>query len=211
MSDPTKLRRSPHKQSFDLVVAQAIISRALIAHVAIAIQSQPFVLPLACAPYKNELLLHGSCASRLFKALMDGTPACVTITHLEGLVLARSSFESSMHYHSLMALGSARPIIGPEKPLALQVLTEHLFRQRAQELRESTEQEISATSIVAFPLDQISVKVSDGQPTDAKMDLGSDIWAGILPITSSFGAPIAADNMKTTIPTPDYLSTWEMK
>ena len=208
MSERTEVHRSPHKQNHDPEVAKSIISRALVAHVAIAVDGQPFALPVACAPYKDELLLHGSNASRLFKALMDGTPACVTITHIEGLVVARSSFESSMHYQSLMALGSARMIGEDEKRPALQALTEHLFPQRLSELRESTVQEVSATSIVAFPLNEISVKVSNGQPKDKDIDMDSDIWAGILPIKTSYGEPIPADNLRPGIPVPDYIATW---
>jgi len=208
MSERTEVHRSPHKQNHDPEVAKSIISRALVAHVAIAVDGQPFALPVACAPYKDELLLHGSNASRLFKALMDGTPACVTITHIEGLVVARSSFESSMHYQSLMALGSARMISEDEKRPALEALTEHLFPQRLSELRQSTVQEVSATSIVAFPLKEISVKVSNGQPKDTDTDLSSDIWAGILPINTSYGEPIPADNLRPGIPIPDYIATW---
>ena len=208
MSKRTEVQRSPHKQTHDPEVAASIISRALVAHVAIAVDGQPFALPVACAPYKDELLLHGSNASRRFKALMDGTPACVTITHIEGLVVARSSFESSMHYQSLMALGSARLIGEDEKRPALQALTEHLFPQRPTELRESTVQEVSATSIVAFPLNEISVKVSNGQPKDKDIDMDSDIWAGILPIKTSYGEPIPADNLRPGIPVPDYIATW---
>ena len=208
MSERTEVHRSPHKQNHDSDVAQSIIARALVAHVAIAVDGQPFALPVACAPYKDELLLHGSNASRLFKALMDGTPACVTITHIEGLVVARSSFESSMHYQSLMALGSARMISEDEKRQALEALTEHLFQQRLTQLRQSTEQEVSATSIVAFPLNEISVKVSNGQPKDKDGDLESDIWAGILPIKTSYGEPIPADNLRPGIPIPDYIATW---
>ena len=208
MSERTEVHRSPHKQNHDPDVAQSIIARALVAHVAIAVDGQPFALPVACAPYKDELLLHGSNASRLFKALMDGTPACVTITHIEGLVVARSSFESSMHYQSLMALGSARMISEDEKRPALEALTEHLFPQRLTQLRQSTEQEVSATSIVAFPLNEISVKVSNGQPKDKDCDLESDIWAGILPIKTSYGEPIPADNLRPGIPIPDYIATW---
>ena len=208
MSERTEVHRSPHKQNHDPEVAKSIISRALVAHVAISVDGQPFALPVACAPFKDELLLHGSNASRLFKALMDGTPACVTITHVEGLVLARSSYESSMHYQSLLALGSARLISEGEKRPALQALTAHLFPQRPSELRQSTEQEVNATSIVAFPLNEISVKVSHGQPKDKDFDMDSDIWAGILPIKVSYGQPIPADNLRPGIPVPDYIATW---
>jgi len=208
MTKRTKIHRAPQKQVFDPEVARAIIARAIVAHVAITFHGQPYALPLACAPYGDELLLHGSNASRLFKELLDGTPACVTITHIDALVLARSSFESSMHYQSLMALGSAREIEEDEKRRALQALTDHLFPERRAELRKSTEKEINATAIVAFPLTEISVKVSDGEPNDSGLDLDSDVWAGILPLTLTYGVPVAADNLRPEISVPDYITRW---
>jgi len=211
MSDRTQVHRAPQKQVSDPEVARAIVARAIVATVAINVDEQPHALPVACAPYKDELLLHGSNASRLFQALMDGVAACVTITHLDGLVLARSSFESSMHYQSLMTLGRARVIEDDEKRAALQVLTDHLFPQRRLELRKSTEKEIKATAIVAFPLSEYSVKVSDGQPDDPESDLDSQVWAGILPLRLVYGIPIAADNLRPGIPVPEYISAWPQR
>jgi nitroimidazol reductase NimA-like FMN-containing flavoprotein (pyridoxamine 5'-phosphate oxidase superfamily) len=211
MNGRTEVHRAPQKQNFDPEIVQAILLRAIVAHVAITIDGQPFALPVACAPYRQELLLHGSTASRLFKALVEGVPACVTITHIDALVLARSSFESSMHYQSLMALGQARTMAENEKRQALQALTDHLFPQRRKELRKSTENEIKATSIVAFPLTEISVKVSDGQPNDSEVDIASEVWAGILPLKLTYGIPIAADNLRPEILIPDYISVWPQR
>lgn len=206
--DRTKIRRAPHKQVFEQSEMRRILERAIIAHVAITDGDQPYCLPVACAPFGDELLLHGSTASRLFKMLASGARACVTITLVDALVLARSAFESSMHFQSLMAIGSARPIEGDEKRLALNALTAHLFPERISELRESTDQEIKATSVLAFPLNEFSIKVSDGQPEDPISDLDSDIWAGIVPIKTEFGTPIPADNLKSGITVPNYISTW---
>ncbi len=207
-SDRTKVHRAPHKQVFDPAVARRILERAIIAHVAICIDGQPYAIPVSCAPYGGEMLMHGSPASRLFKALADGTPACVTVTLIDGLVLARSAFESSMHYQSLMAFGSARLLDGEEKSAALEVLTDHLFPERRSELRESTQKEVNATTIVAFPLTEISIKVSAGQPDDPESDLESNVWAGILPIASMYGAPIPATNLRLGIDVPEYISRW---
>lgn len=208
VTDRTTVHRSPHKQDFDPEVARAILARAILAHVAIAIDGQPYCIPVACAPLGDELLLHGSNASRLFKALASGTRACVSITLIDALVPARSSFESSMHYHSLMAFGVARVVREEEKRPALQALTDHLFPQRRSELRKSTEQEIKATAVLAFPLDEISVKVSNGQPDDPESDLDSNVWAGIVPIVSNYGIPIPAENLRTGIAIPEYISHW---
>lgn len=207
-TERTQIHRAPQKQVFDPEIVRVILARAISAHVAIALDGQPYALPVVCAPYGDELLLHGSNASRLFKALMAGTPACVTITLVDALVLARSSFESSMHYHSLMALGSARTIDEEEKRLALQALTDHLFPERRKELRKSTDQEIMATAILAFPLTEISVKVSSGEPDDPESDLDADVWAGIVPISSVYENPIPAKNLKPGIAVPEYIARW---
>lgn len=207
-SDRTKVHRAPQKQVDDPAVARRILERAIIAHVAITLEDQPYCLPVSCAPYGDELLMHGSVASRLFKALADGAPACVTITLVDGLVLARSSFESSMHYQSLMAFGTARLLSDEEKGPALQALTDHLFPERRAELRNSIEQELKATAVVAFPLNEISIKVSEGQPDDPESDLDSPVWAGVIPIVSGYGEPIPANNLRSGISIPNYISRW---
>lgn len=204
----TKVHRAPHKQVSDPAVARRILARAIIAHVAVCIDDQPFALPVSCAPYGDELLMHGSPASRLFKALAEGAPACVTVTLIDGLVLARSAFESSMHYQSLMAFGTARLLEDKEKRAALMALTDHLFPDRRSDLRESTEKELNATMIVAFPLTEISIKVSAGEPDDPETDLDSPAWAGILPVNSTYGAPIPAANLRAGIDVPEYISRW---
>ncbi len=206
--DRTKVRRAPHKQVFEESEVRRILERAMIAHVAITDGDQPYCLPVACAPFGDELLLHGSNASRLLKVLSSGAPACVTITLVNALVLARSAFESSMHYQSLMAFGRARSLEGDEKRNALLALTAHLFPERITELRESTDQELKATSVLAFPLNEISIKVSNGGPDDAESDLACDVWAGIVPVTTTYGKPIPAVNLSTGIPVPDYISRW---
>jgi hypothetical protein len=207
-TERTKVRRSPEKQVDDPEILRAILARAIIAHVAISIDDQPFVLPVACAPYKDELLLHGSTASRLFKALASGASACVSITLVDALVLARTSFDSSMRYHSLMAFGKARLIEGEEKVSALDALTDHLFPERAIELRQSDEQEIKATSILAFPLSEISIKVSMSVVDDAETEPDTNIWAGIVPISSIYERPIPADDLQSGIEVPEYISRW---
>ena len=206
--DRTKVHRSPAKQVFDPEVVRAITARAVLAYVAIVEDGQPFCIPVVCAPYKGELLLHGSSASRLFNALAAGTPACVTITHLQALVLARSAFDSSMRYQSLMALGSARPLHDQEKSEALNALTDHLFPERRHQLRPTTKQEMQATSILAFPLTEVSIKVSSTIPEDPDPILDAGVWVGILPITATYGPPIPVDDLDPGIHSPEYISRW---
>lgn len=208
MTERTRIRRLPNKAVDDRAVLDSILDRALIAHVAIVDGGQPFALPVGCARYGDRLLLHGSIASRLFKTLSAGVPCCASVTLLDGLVMARSAFESSMHYRSAMILGSCKELTGAEKERALDVLTEHLLPGRLAELRKSTAKELKATSVVALVLDEYSVKVSAGEPDDLPEDLGSPIWAGVVPMTHLWGAPRAAANLAVGIAPPAYLIDW---
>lgn len=205
----TPIKRLPHKESNDRSDLIEILSRSRIAHVAID-DDGPVIIPVAVAHWRDgaELLLHGSTASRLFKKLGDGADACVSLTQLDGLVLARSAFESSMNYKSLLAFGSGRILEGAEKEEALLALTEHLFPGRSRELRASTEQELKATSIIAFPLDDYRIKVSDKEPEDPERDLNEPVWAGVLPIRQLFGEPIPASNLNPKIAPPEYIKYW---
>ena len=205
----TPIKRLPHKESHDRNDLLQILQRSRVAHVAID-DGGPVVIPVAVASWHDatELLLHGSSASRLFRRLSEGAAAAVSITLLEGLVLARSAFESSMNYRSLVAFGSGRNLEGAEKEEALLALTEHLFPGRSKELRPSTEQELKATTIIAFPLDDYTVKVSDKEPEDPESDLKERVWAGVVPIEEKLGAPIPASNLDPTIAPPDYIKRW---
>lgn len=205
----TPVKRLPHKESHDRRDLLEILHRSRIAHVAID-DGGPIILPVAIAPWRdgNEALLHGSAASRLFRKLSEGAPACISLTILEGLVLARSAFESSMNYKSLIAFGVGRTLEGSEKEEALLALTEHLFPERSQELRASSEKELKATTIITFPLDDYTVKVSDKEPEDPESDLKERVWAGVVPIAQVLGEPIATSNLDPSIPLPEYIDRW---
>ena len=205
----TPIKRLPHKESHDRKDLIEILNRSRIAHVAID-DGGPIILPVAVAPWRDgdELLLHGSAASRLFRRLAEGAPACISLTILEGLVLARSAFESSMNYKSLIAFGVGRTLSGDEKEEALLALTEHLFPERTSELRDSTEKELKATTIIALPLDDYTVKVSDKEPEDPESDLGERVWAGVVPVAQVLGKPIPASNLDPSIPIPGYIDRW---
>lgn len=205
----TPIKRLPHKESHDRKDLIEILNRSRIAHVAIS-DGGPIILPVAVAPWRDgdELLLHGSAASRLFRRLAEGAPACISLTILEGLVLARSAFESSMNYKSLIAFGVGRTLSGDEKEEALLALTEHLFPERTSELRKSTEKELKATTIIAFPLDDYTVKLSDKEPEDPESDLGERVWAGVVPVAQVLGKPIPASNLDPSISIPGYIDRW---
>lgn len=201
----TQVRRLPDKAAHDRASLDAVLDAAYVAHVAIVEDGQPVVLPMAAARDGDRLLLHGSKASRLMRALADGTPACATVTVLDGLVFARSAFESSMHYRSATVFGAAAPVAGDEVEAALRVLTEHLMPGRWAELRAPSRKELAATLVVALPLAQWSVKISAGPPQDPDRDLSAPVWAGVLPLALAAGRPVDAPDLASERPVPAYV------
>lgn len=207
----TRVRRLPDKAVTDRDTAYAILDAGLVAHVAVVTDGQPYVVPVGYARIGDEVIFHGSSASRLFTTLAESAPTCLTVTLLDGLVLARSLFESSMHYRTVMALGSCRLLEGDEEVAALLDLSERLMPGRTADARHPAPQELKATITLALPLDEISVKVGDGPPDDVDSDLVdpvySKIWAGYVPITETLGEPVA-DELAADIPLPDYVRAW---
>lgn len=207
----TRVRRIPEKAVTDREVAYAILDAGLMAHVAVVTDGQPYVVPVGYARRGDEVIFHGSSASRLFRTLADGSPTCLTVTLLDGLVLARSLFESSMHYRCVMALGRCRVLEGDEEIAALLDLSESLMPGRTADARHPAPQELKATLTLAMPLDEISVKVGNRPPEDLDEDLAdpiySRIWAGWVPITESFGEPMA-DDLAADVPVPGYVRDW---
>lgn len=205
----TRLRRLPEKAVTDVDALRAILDAGLVAHVAVVDPAgQPFALPCAYARDGDLLLLHGSTGSRLFRALAAGSPTCVTITLLDGMVLARSAFESSMNYRSAMVLGRCEVLDGEEKLAALERLSEHLLPGRWSDIRPPSEKELAATLVLSLPLSECSVKVSAGPPDDASEDLDRPVWAGVVPVVQSFGEPQPAPDMRLDIETPAYVGRW---
>jgi nitroimidazol reductase NimA-like FMN-containing flavoprotein (pyridoxamine 5'-phosphate oxidase superfamily) len=202
----TRLRRLPERGSKDFALACAIIDEARIGHVGFTLDGQPYVVPMAVARDGKNLLLHGSVASRLVKNLAGGLPCCVTVTHLDGLVLARSAFNSSMNYRSVMVFGSARPVTDPdEKARGLDVLTDHLLPGRRAELRAPKRKELNATTLLRLPIEQFSVKTRNGPPDDPASDIQAPVWAGVVPLVLRAGKPEAAPDLPAGIPVPNYL------
>lgn len=201
----TDVRRLPEKQVRDIAVLHAILDEALHASVGIEVEGQPFVLPMACARDGDHLLLHGSTGSRLVRALAAGTPVCVSVTHLDGLVYARSAFESSMRYRSATVLGAANEVPADERFRALEVLTEHLLPGRWAELRDPLPKELAATSVLRVPLDEWSVKVSTGFSEDPDEDLDQPVWAGVVPLGVTFGTPVDAPDLAPQRPVPAHV------
>jgi len=202
----TRLKRLPERGSQDFDLACSIIDDSRICHVGITLKGQPYVIPMALGRMGKQLLLHGSVLSRLVSGLADGIPCCVTITHLDGLVLARSAFHSSMNYRSLMVFGHARLIDDPgEKQRGLDALVEHLAPGRVADLRESTRKELNATSLLSLPIETFSIKSRSGPPSDAASDIDAPVWAGVIPLKLTEAAPVNAPDMVQKIALPDYL------
>jgi hypothetical protein len=179
----TRIRRLPENAVTDKATLYAIADAGIVAHVGICADDQPFVMPCGYAREGDRLLLHGSTGSRLFRALGAGTPACVTITLLDGLVVATSLFESSMHYRSAVVLGN-------EKREALDVLADALLPGRRADARPPNRRELSATTVVAIPMDEWSVKVGDGPPDHVPDDEGWTPWTGVVPLRLQAERPI---------------------
>ena len=209
MTDRTTVRRLPEKQVRDRPVLDAVLDAGRVAHVAVRDQDgQPYVVPVAYARDGDWVLFHGSTASRLFRGLADGAPTCLTVTLLDGLVAARSVFESSMHYRSAMVLGTAAVLTGDDKLRALQQVSEHLMPGRWADARQPNRKELAATLVLSLPLDEWSVKVSDSPPDDAAEDLDLPVWAGVLPLREVAGDPVPAPDLRGAPPLPAYVGDW---
>lgn len=165
-------------------MVRRILEAGVVCHVGIEVEGQPFVIPMAYAPDGDDrLLIHGSPRSRLVGALAGGAPACVTVTHLDGIVFSRSGFHSSMNYRSVVAFGTAREIDDPDrKAAALDRLVDHLIPGRSTEVRPPEPGELETTSILAFTIEEASAKVRTGPPADPERDLSLPIWAGTIPL-----------------------------
>ena len=206
-SADTRLRRLPERGSHEFDLACEVIDAARICHVGFTLDGQPYVVPMAIARKDSDVLLHGSVVSRLITNLSEGLPCCVTVTHLDGLVLARSAFHSSMNYRSVMVFGNAKIITDPaEKLAAFDALVEHLAPGRLADLRDSTRKEVNATTMLSLPIETFSIKTRSGPPSDASYDVDLPVWAGVIPIALHEGEPEDAPDLPEGIDLPHYLS-----
>ena len=202
----TRLRRLPDKGRKDIQLARDIIDEARVCHVGFTVDEQPYVIPMALGRDGDNILLHGSVVSRVMKNLAAGLPCCVTITHLDGMVFARSAFNSSINYRSLMVFGSARLVSDAgEKKRGLDILVEHLLPGRLADLRPSTRKELNATTLLSLPLETYTIKVGEGPPDDTRSDINTPIWAGVVPLKLTAGKPEPAPDMVPGIKPPGYL------
>lgn len=211
-TERTRVRRLPEKAVTQREALHAVLDAGLVAHVAVVDDGQPYVVPVAYARRDDTVLFHGSTGSRLFRLLQEGQPTCLTVTLLDGLVLARSAFESSMNYRSAMVLGVARRLEGDDELDALRTISEHLLPGRWDEVRLPSRKERAATMTLALDLTEASVKISAGGPADAEDDLADAelmrLWAGRVPLRESFGDAVADDLTPAGTPVPAYVTAW---
>ncbi|RAM48454.1 MAG: pyridoxamine 5'-phosphate oxidase family protein [Hapalosiphonaceae cyanobacterium JJU2] len=202
----TKIRRVPQRGQYERQVIYDILDEGLVCHVGFAVNDQPFVIPTAYGRIEDKLYIHGSPASRMLRSLQNAIEVCVTVTLLDGLVLARSAFHHSMNYRSVVVFGTAAIVERPEEKLAaLHAFTEHVISGRWVEVRPPNRQEIQGTLVLSLPLDEASAKVRTGPPLDDEADYNLSVWAGVLPLQQKAAAPIPDSRLQSGITLPDYV------
>ncbi len=210
--DRTRVRRLPEKQVESTGVRDAILAAGIVAQLAASDEDgQPYVLPVAYAPWRDSVIFHGSTGSRLFRSLAAGQPTCLTVTLLDGLVLARSAFESSINYRSVMVLGRAAQVVGEDKADALRTISEHLLPGRWDSIRHPSKKEDAATMVLSLPLTEWSVKVGEGFAEDPPEDLSPEtfggVWAGLVPMRTRLETPIP-DQYSVDVELPEHVRNW---
>ena len=209
-SDRVRLRRKRERGSHDRAVIDEILDEALIAHLGIVDEDgQPFVIPTLHARHDDLVYLHGSTASRALRALAVGTPVCLTVTLIDGLVLARSAMHHSANYRSVMLLGEATSVERPaEKLAAFEAIVEHIVPGRWRDVRPPTDNELKATAVLAIPIDEVSAKIRVGQPMDDEQDYSLPAWAGLIPLVTQALAPQPDPGLRTGTVPPTYVSDY---
>ena len=208
-TDRTQVKRLPKRGNYDREAVYNILDTAFVCHVGFTVDGQPFVIPTNYGRSGDTLYLHGSAASRMLNTLSAGVPVCVTVTHVDGLVLARSAFHHSVNYRSVVILGKAQLVEDPaEKMEALRIFTEHVMKGRWNDVRIQTQQELKATTVLSVPLEEVSAKVRTGGPIDDEPDYALPVWAGVLPLETSVKEPVPDPQRKSDQPIPTYLKNY---
>ncbi len=208
-TERTQVKRLPKRGKYDSETVYKILDEAFVCHVGFVVDGQPFVIPTNFGRVGDTVYLHGSAASRMLRTLSGGIPVCVTVTLVDGLVLARSAFHHSVNYRSVVILGTAKLVEDPtQKMEALRLFTEHVMKGRWDEIRWPNEQELKGTTVLALPLEEVSAKVRVGGPVDDEEDYSLPVWAGVLPLAQTKGAPVPDTRLKEGTPVPQYITTY---
>src|ERR1043166_46981 len=206
----TTLKRLPKRGSHERETINQILDEGFICHVGFAVDGQPFVIPTGYARADDVLIIHGSQASRMLRTLKTGVDVCVTVTLIDGLVLARSAFHHSMNYRSVVIFGRASLIEEREAKLAaLFALSEHMIPGRWAEVRDPNESELQQTTVLSLPIDEASAKIRTGPPLDDDEDYAMKVWAGVLPLRLAIAEPIADPRLPSDIKVPNYVETYK--
>lgn len=202
----TRVKRLPERGCYEREQIYQILDEGLVCHIGFTVDNQTFVIPTAYCRLEDEIFIHGAPASRMLKTLQEGINICLTVTLLDGLVAARSAFHSSMNYRSVMVLGQASAVKDfDEKSQAMQTLVEHIMPGRWPDLREITEKEIRATTILKLPIEEASAKIRKGPPVDDEEDLELPIWGGVMPLATQPLTPIGDRYVTSEVSVPEYL------
>jgi hypothetical protein len=202
----TRVVREPHRGVYDRETAYRILDEGFLCHAGFVVDGQPFVIPTSYGRKDASLYIHGSAASRMLRQMKEGIAVCITVTLLDGLVLARSVFNHSMNYRSVMILGKATLVDDPEEKLAaLRILSEHILPGRWDDARQPNERELKATSVLRVPIEEFSAKVRQGPAIDDEEDYSFPTWAGVLPLETKAGVPINDSRLDAELATPPYL------
>lgn len=204
-TDRTRVRRLAQRGHYDRETVYSIIDDAVYCHVGFNLDGRPAVLPTAHWREGDRILIHGNSKAQMLLALRDGADCCVTVTHLDGLVLARTMFHHSVNYRSVVAYGQMTEISDPEEKMAsLRYFMEHIAPGRWDEARQPDKQELKATLVLAMPLDEASAKIRTGPPVDDDEDMDQDVWAGVVPFRTVADPPETAPDMRFEKPVPDH-------
>jgi len=195
------VRREPQRGRYDRETIDAILDEALVCHLGFVHDGHPYVIPTLFARIGDEVFVHGSAASRMLRTLAGGVDACLTVTLVDGLVLARSVFNHSVNYRSVVVLGRAEPV--EDKEPALRAFTERLLPSRWDEARQPTAKELKATTILRLPLDEASAKLREGPPKDDEADYAWPVWAGVIPLESRWGEPVPDPRLGSGFAAPE--------
>ncbi len=209
VTERTNIKRLPSRGHYERELIYQILDEGLVCHVGFAVDGQPFVIPTAYGRVSDRLYIHGSPASRMLRSLQAGIKVCVTVTILDGLVLARTAFHHSMNYRSVVIFGTATTVQDTEQKLeALRAFTEHVIPQRWAEVRQPNRQELQGTLVLSLSLDEASAKVRTGPPNDEEADYNIPVWAGIIPLKLTASTPIADSRLQEGVTLPSYLENY---
>ena len=208
----TRVVREPDRAVYEREDIYRILDEGFLCHVGFSVDGQPFVIPTSYGRKDANLYIHGSAASRMLRQMKDGVPVCVTVTLLDGLVLARSIFNHSMNYRSVVVLGKAMLVDDPEEKLeALRILSEHIIPGRWNDIRQPNDRELKATSVLRLPIEEFSAKVRQGPAIDDEEDYSFPTWAGVVPIEMTVGEPIPDSRLVPPRDVPSYVKNYSRR